>query len=186
MHREIVLSLAISFLCLSAFPSAARPDGATSPAPLLQSEIDVTGQVLDVEGNPVIGASVSVLGTTIGTVTDLDGRFTLRCAAGATLEVSCIGYATQTVTAGSRLAIVLQEDILFLDDVVVTALGIKRSTKALSYSAQEFKSDAVLAVKDANLINSLSGKVAGVTINTSSAGVGGASKVVMRGTKSIA
>ena len=186
MHREIVLYLAISFLCLSTWPAAASPADAASPAPVVQSRIDVTGQVLDAEGNPVIGASVAVQGTTAGTVTDLDGRFTLQCAEGATLEVSCIGYATQTVTAAPRLTVVLQEDVLFLDDVVVTALGIKRSTKALSYSAQEFKSDAILAVKDANLINALNGKVAGVTINTSSSGVGGASKVVMRGTKSIA
>ena len=186
MHREKVLYLAISFLCLGTLTAAAHPVDAVSPAPVVQSRIDVAGQVLDETGSPVIGASVSVLGTTAGAVTDLDGRFSLQCAEGATLEISCIGYVTQTVTAASRLAIVLQEDVLFLDDVVVTALGIKRSTKALSYSAQEFKSDAILAVKDANLINALNGKVAGVTINTSSSGVGGASKVVMRGTKSIA
>ena len=186
MHRKIVLYLAVGFLCISTFPQSAFASGPSAPLEFLQSEIEVVGQVLDNDGNPVIGASVVVVGTTVGTVTDADGNFLLRCASGAPLEVSCIGYVTQSVKASPRLLVTLQEDALFLDDVVVTALGIKRSTKALSYNAQEFKSDAITAVKDANLINALSGKVAGVNINASSSGVGGASKVVMRGTKSIA
>ncbi len=186
MHRKTVLFLAVTFLCLSAFPLLSQAAGVASSTAILQSDVEVVGQVLDSDGNPIIGASVVVAGTTVGTVTDFDGSFSLRCASGATLEISCIGYVTQSVTASPQLRVVLQEDALFLDDVVVTALGIKRSTKALSYNAQEFKSDAITAVKDANLINALSGKVAGVNINASSSGVGGASKVVMRGTKSIA
>ena len=187
MHRKTVLLLAVHFLCLSILPSALLTVRAASPFDVIQSEeIEASGQVLDNDGNPVIGASIVVKGTSVGTVTDLDGTFLLRCAEGAELEISCIGYASQTVKAAPRMRIVLQEDSLFLDDVVVTALGIKRSTKALSYNAQEFKSDAITAVKDANLINALTGKVAGVNINASSSGVGGASKVVMRGTKSIA
>ena len=186
MHRKIVLFLAVSFLCSSLMPPLLAASEPEAPHTFVQSVIDVSGQVRDTDGNPVVGASILVQGTTSGTVTDLDGAFTLRCPAGSVLEISCIGYATQTVIAAPRLTIILQEDTLFLDDVVVTALGIKRSTKALSYSVQEFKSDAITAVKDANLVNALSGKIAGVNINTSSSGVGGASKVVMRGTKSIA
>ena len=100
---------------------------------------------------------------------------------------SYIGYKTQEVPLHGQtsLNITLMDDTQVIDEVVVTALGIKRATKALSYNVQEVKSDELLTNKDANFINALSGKVAGVTINSSSSGVGGASKVVMRGTKAI-
>lgn len=91
------------------------------------------------------------------------------------------------VSVGGRTVfnITLKESVAEIEQVVVTALGIKRQEKALSYNVQQVKSSAITDVKDANFINSLSGKVAGITINTSSSGVGGASKVVMRGNKSI-
>lgn len=98
-----------------------------------------------------------------------------------------IGYASQTVTVTNAkpLNIVLKEDTQALDEVVVTALGIKRAEKALSYNVQQVKSDALTTVKDANFVNSLNGKIAGVNINRSATGVGGATRVVMRGAKSI-
>ena len=103
------------------------------------------------------------------------------------LVFSYIGYKTQEIPlkGQSIMNITLQDDTQTIDEVVVTALGIKRATKALSYNVQEVKSDELLTNKDANFINALTGKVAGVTINSSSSGVGGASKVVMRGTKGI-
>ncbi len=125
-------------------------------------------------------------GTTNGTVTDIDGRFDLNVS-GSSVDVSSLGYESVTVTVGNKtvLDITLQEEAVELDGTVVTALGIRRDEKALSYNVQQVDAAAITTVRDANFINSLNGKVAGVTINASSSGVGGASKVVLRGTKSI-
>ncbi|MCQ2154096.1 MAG: SusC/RagA family TonB-linked outer membrane protein [Bacteroidales bacterium] len=150
------------------------------------SPVLVKGTVLDANGVPVIGASIVEKGTTNGTVADIDGTFTLSVAAGTTLEVSCIGYISTEITASSQpVSVVLNEDTMQLSEVVVTALGIKREQKALSYSVQEVKGDQLTRVKDANFVNALSGKVAGVIVNSSAAGAGGASRIIMRGTKSI-
>ena len=151
-------------------------------------ERKVTGQVVDDLGEPLIGVNVLVKGTTTGVITDLDGNFTLNTTEeNPVIQFSYIGYKQEEVPLKGQtvINITMVNDTQVIDEVVVTALGIKRATKALSYNVQEIKSDALTTVKDANLINSLSGKVAGVTINTSSSGVGGASKVVMRGTKGI-
>ena len=147
----------------------------------------ITGQVLDEQGEPLIGVNVLVEGTTIGAITNLDGNFTIEAPVGSTLSITYVGYAPQTVKVGvqNTYNVQLASDARLLSEVVVTALGIKREQKALSYNVQQVKSDELTQIKDANFINSLNGKVAGVTINTSSSGVGGASRVVMRGTKSI-
>lgn len=137
---------------------------------------------------PLIGVNVLVKGTSIGCITDLDGNFTLTTTeANPVLQFSYIGYRQEeiAVKGNGPINLTMQNDTQLIEEVVVTALGIKRATKALSYNVQEIKSDELTRVKDANLVNSLSGKVAGVTINASSSGVGGASKVVMRGTKGI-
>ena len=152
--------------------------------------VTVTGRVTDAKGQPVIGASVIVRGTTLGVSTDADGRFTLEVpapAASQTLEVSYLGYETAMIPVGSRtsFAVTLRESASEIESVVVTALGIKRQEKALSYNVQQVEASDITLVKDANFMNSLSGKVAGVTINASSSGVGGATKVVLRGNKSI-
>lgn len=120
-------------------------------------------------------------------MTDLDGKFTLKVSAGDILEFSYIGYASQsvTVTNANSLNITLSEDTQALDEVVVTALGIKRAEKALSYNVQQVKSEELVRTKDANFVNSLNGKIAGVTINKSAGGAGGSTRVVMRGAKSI-
>ena len=147
---------------------------------------NVTGQIVDENGEPLIGATIQVPGTSIGATTDIDGNFTLKVPEGSNITISYIGYQAKTVKPGNApVNVTLEEDNKVLEEVVVTALGIKRASKALSYNAQEIKSNEITTVKDANFINSLSGKVAGVTINTSSSGVGGAAKVVMRGTKAI-
>ena len=151
-----------------------------------QSQQKVTGKVKDANGEPLIGVSILVKGTTNGTVTDIDGNFSLQADKGAVLEVSYIGYATQTVTVtGAPLNLVMKEDSEQLEEVVVTALGIKRAEKALSYNVQKVGQDELVRVKDANFVNSLNGKIAGVSINKSASGVGGATRVVMRGAKSI-
>lgn len=147
----------------------------------------VKGRVVDAKGEPIIGATVMEKGTTNGTITDFDGNFVLDVADGAPLEVSYIGYKDLQLVAdaGKTLSVTMKEDTEVLDEVVVTALGIKKETKALTYNVQEVKSSEILKVKDANFMNALSGKIAGVTINTASTGTGGAARVVMRGTKSI-
>ena len=150
------------------------------------AKVTTTGQVVDAKGEPLIGVSILEVGTTNGTITDIDGNFTLSVNEGATLEISYIGYKTQTLPVRAKLGqIVMKEDTEVLDEVVVTALGIKRSQKALSYNVQEVKGDALTAVKDANFMNSLAGKVAGVQISGGATGAGGAARVVMRGMKSL-
>lgn len=156
----------------------------------IQKPVTVSGTVLDQNKQPVVGASVIVKGTAVGTSTGADGSFSLQVpppTATAQLEINFLGYEPVVVAVGSRTVfnITLKESAAEIEQVVVTALGIKRQEKALSYNVQQVKSSAITDVKDANFINALSGKVAGITINTSSSGVGGASKVVMRGNKSI-
>lgn len=156
-----------------------------------QQHIKVKGTVTDPSGTPLPGVSVVVKDEpTKGVSTDFDGKYEIDLASsGKILIFSYIGFVTKEVTVSNNsqqtINITLQEETQVLDEVVVTALGIKREEKALSYNVQTVKSDDINTVKDANFVNSLSGKVAGVTINRSSSGVGGASKVVMRGAKSI-
>ena len=161
-----------------------------APAAQPGQPVTVTGKVVDASGMPVIGAAVIVKGTTIGTSTGVDGDFSLQVpppSADAVLEINYLGYEPIAQTVGSRtnITFTLRESAVDVDAVVVTALGIKRSEKALSYNVQQVNSEDIVANKDVNFINSLSGKVAGVTINSSSGGVGSASRVVMRGQKSI-
>ncbi|WP_073345101.1 SusC/RagA family TonB-linked outer membrane protein [Bacteroides congonensis] len=153
-----------------------------------KTPIAASGTITDAKGEPLIGVSVLVKGTSNGTITDMDGNFKIQTAKGDVLEVSYIGYASQAITLANAqpLKIVMGEDTQTLDEVVVTALGIKRSEKALSYNVQQVKGDDLTAVKDANFMNSLNGKVAGVNIQRSASGVGGGTRVVMRGNKSIA
>ena len=162
----------------------------TKKAEASEKPVQVRGKVLDQQGLPIVGASVIVQGTTVGVSTDAQGRFELDVpapVASRVLEISYLGYETAHVAVGSRTRfdVTLREAASEIEQVVVTALGIKRQEKALSYNVQQVAPSDITMVKDANFMNSLAGKVAGVTINTSSSGVGGASKVVMRGTKSI-
>ena len=150
--------------------------------------IVVKGKVVDKGGEAVIGANILVKGTSTGAVTDLDGNYTLSVSPNATLVFSYIGMKSQTVAVNNRkqIDVTLEDEAKAIDAVVVTALGIKRSEKALSYNVQKVDNSALTKVKEANFVNSLSGKVAGVNITRSSAGIGGATSVVMRGSKSIA
>ncbi len=146
----------------------------------------VKGTVVDKQGEPLIGVSVKVVGTKEVTVTDIDGNFSVKARPGQELELTYMGYSPLKVKAkAGQMSLTMQEDTQVLNDVVVTALGIKRSEKALSYNVQKMGGENLTEVKNANFMNSLSGKVAGVNINASSAGMGGATRVVMRGPKSI-
>ena len=149
--------------------------------------MNVSGEVLDSTGEPLIGVTVGIEGKGAVTTTDIDGRFTVKARQGDVLTFSYIGLAPAKVTVNGNgpLTVTMQDGSQTLDEVVVTALGIKRSQKSLSYNVQQVKGDLLTTNKDANFVNSLAGKVAGVNINASSSGTGGISKVVMRGTKSI-
>jgi len=152
----------------------------------MQTQSAIGGQVVDENGEPVIGATIGVKGTNAVTVTDFNGNFSINAPQGATLTVSYLGYAPcEVVINGSTMQVTLTPNAQELGEVVVTALGIKREAKSLSYNVQQVGSDALMTVQDANFVNSLNGKVAGVTINASAAGAGGSSRVVMRGAKSI-
>ena len=151
-------------------------------------ERTITGQVVDAKGEPLIGVSILVKGTTDGAITDLDGNYKIVTKSNNPVIVySYIGYKTQEIPLKGQTAIniTMIDDTQVIDEVVVTALGIKRSEKALSYNVTQVDAESALAVKDANFINSLNGKVAGLNINSSSSGIGGASKVVMRGSRGI-
>ena len=187
-QSNMLKGIIVSAICLAPLPvSAATPTTAKAAATVAQDDgKTVGGTVLDENGEPVIGATVTVKGTNLVTVTDIDGRFELKVPNGSILSVSYLGYTTAEVPAtGENLTISLKPDERQLAEVVVTALGIRRSEKALSYNVQQVNSEQLTTVKSANFMNSLAGKVAGVNINASSAGVGGATRVVMRGPKSI-
>ena len=167
--------------------SAPTPVSAPTPfaSPSNGAKKAVKGVVLDETGSPVIGATVKIKGTNVAAVTDLDGNFQLEAPEGSQLEVTYLGYGTKVVAAAGEVTVKLTPDEKVLAEVVVTALGIKRSERALSYNVQKVSSDKLTTVKEVNFVNSLNGTVAGVNINASTTGVGGPTRVVMRGTKSI-
>lgn len=152
-----------------------------------QQDGKVTGTVVDSFG-PVTGASVIIKGTTNGNITDLDGKFTLEgLKNGDVIQISYIGYATQEIpyTGQPSISVTLAEDSEQLEEVVVTALGIKRSEKSLGYAMQEVKGDDLVQARETNLANALTGKVSGVQIIRSSNGAGGSSKIQLRGSNSV-
>ena len=162
---------------------------AAKAADAVQQAITVTGKVMDGAFNePMPGVAIQVQGTTTGTVTDLDGNFTLEVPSQeAVLIFSFVGYKTQNVTVGTQrtLNITMQEDTETLEEVVVTALGIQKKEKSLTYSTQVVGGDELTRAKDANMMNSLAGKTAGVQILRSSSGLGGSVKINIRGSRSV-
>ena len=167
--------------------AVANPNTGNPAIDISQQDTKITGPVED-EFGPVAGASVVIKGTTNGTMTDMDGHFTLEgVKKGDIIQISFIGFATQDIpyTGQTALNVKLEEDAQKLDEVVVTALGMKRDKKALGYAMQELKGDELLSSREPNLANSLSGKVSGLQIVRSSNGVGGSSKIVLRGNNSL-
>lgn len=146
----------------------------------------ISGVIKDEIGEPLMGASILVEGTGIGTISDIDGKFSLEIPGNAQVKISYLGYIAQTITPRSNvLNINLVPDDQQLEEVVVTALGISREAKALGYAVSTVSSDEIIEVKNINAVNSLSGKVAGVDILQSNTGLGGSSKVVIRGNSKI-
>ncbi len=150
------------------------------------AQTQVSGNVTSSEdGSPVIGASIKVAGTNTGTVTDVDGNFSLNVPAGAKLEVSYLGMLPKTVKAdGKKVKIVLDPDNKTLDEVVVTAMGISRDKKALGYASQKLSSEDLNIAGTSSLASAMQGKLTGVDIRQSSGAPGASAQIVIRGARS--
>lgn len=147
----------------------------------------ITGVITDTSVNePLIGATVQIKGTTVGVISDFDGNYTIQANADDVLVFSYIGLDTKEITVGDRsvINVDMTNDGVKIDEVVVTAMGIKRKAKSLTYATQRVGGGELTRAKDANMINSLQGKTAGVNITSSSSGAGGSAKIIIRGNKS--
>ncbi len=145
------------------------------------AQITVTGTVEDADG-PLIGASVLVKGTTVGTVTDFDGQYSIQANMGDQLEFSYMGYTAQTIeVTGTTINVTMSENTEVLSEVVVTAMGIKRDRKALGYEVGEVKGDELTKAKEVNVANSLAGRVAGLVVQGTAGGASGSTRVMLRG-----
>lgn len=150
------------------------------------AQMKVSGKVSATNGEPLVGASVIEKGTTNGVVTDLDGNFDLTVKSGASLQISMVGYETQDVAVGNQSVInVTMAEGTTLSEVIVTALGIERAQKTLTYAAQKIDGSQINQVRDANFVNTLSGKAAGIVVTQAAGGPGSAARVVLRGNRSI-
>ncbi len=147
----------------------------------------VRGRVIDMNGEPLIGANVHEKGGTKGTVTDVKGNFTLSVPDSAILEVSFVGYKTMEVSVAGKktLEVCLTENTLILDKVIVTALGLEKNESSLAYAVQNINGKELNRVKEVNMITALAGKAAGVQINKNSSGMGGSAKISIRGIRSV-
>ena len=178
------LLLAASVLGGVAVPATMQ----AAPAPVEQSSNSATGIVLDEYGDGLIGASVRLTSDlSKGVSTNVDGEFALaNVKKGSKLLITSVGYRNvEVVWNGTPLTVQMELDSQTLDEVVVTAMGIKRKESSLTYATQEIKGDDLMKVQDANFVNALNGKVSGVTITQSAGGAGGASKILLRGNKSV-
>ncbi len=168
MKRKLFLFLALFFVGIG----------------IVTAQTQVRGTVVDEAGEAIIGASILIKGTTQGTVTNVDGGFTLSAPTGGTLVVSYVGYVTQEVPVSANPKIVLPADTELLDELVVTALGIRRDRKALGYAAQDLKSDQLSKAGTTSLANAIQGKLTGVDVRQSSGAPGASAQIVIRGARS--
>lgn len=156
---------------------------------LRAQERTVSGRVTSIEdGSPLPGVNVVLKGTTNGTATDVDGRYSISVPAeGGTLVFSFIGLTSQEAEIGTRSTVDLQmaQDVQQLSEVVVTALGVEKSEKSLTYAVQDVKGDALTQARETNIVNALSGQIAGVQITNSSGAPGASSRIVLRGASTI-
>lgn len=158
---------------------------ATIQSPRKEVKAKISGTVKDSKGQSLIGVNVKSKGKNNGVITDANGNFTLTANNSDLLEFSYVGYTTKMIKGSSNMEVVLIEDNKQLGEVVVTALGIKRQTKALGYSVQELKGASLTEARENNLVNSLSGKLAGVQVSGSGNGAMGSSRIIIRGNNSL-
>ncbi|MBQ5617379.1 MAG: carboxypeptidase-like regulatory domain-containing protein, partial [Bacteroidaceae bacterium] len=184
--KSVAKSLLVAAIMGTAF--AMTTANATAATAVQQQQYGTAkGTVVDENGEPVFGAVVFVVGTTNSTSVDFDGNFELaNVKKGEQIRVMLMGYTCDDqVWNGQDLKFVMKEETTVLDEIVVTAMGIMRKEKSLTYATQLVKADDLLKAPDANIVNSLEGKISGITITPSAGGAGGASKITLRGNKSI-
>lgn len=187
MKRNYCLSLVLFALFGMTTPYAAVAAETVLPPQSSQQAKKNTGKVVDATGEPIIGASVLVKGTGTGTVTNINGNFSIDAPVGSTLEISFIGYKTAIVkvTTATAYTVTLQDDSQALSEVVVTAMGIKKDRKSLGYAIEDVNSEELMKNKSVNPINSLAGKIAGVNITQGGGAAGAGAQIILRGGTSL-
>ena len=170
MKKRLTMFLAALFLCMGT----------------AMAQTKVSGTVFSQEdGQPIIGAAVKVVGTSTGMLTDVNGRFNVVLPADKNqLEISYLGFVSQTVQAKNGMRIFLKSDAKTLDEVVVTAMGISRDKKALGYAAQELNADDLNTNGTSSLASAIQGKLTGVSVRQSSGAPGASAQIVIRGARS--
>ena len=165
---------------------ASRP-GSKECVKVSSASFTVRGRVIDTYGEPLIGATIREKGGANGTVTDVEGNFFLFVPDSAVLQISFVGYESQEVSVKGRsmLEVCLKENILLLDHVIVTALGLEKKESSLAYAVQKVRGEELNRVKEVNMITALAGKAAGVQVSKNSSGMGGSAKVSIRGVRSV-
>ena len=174
MNKTYLFKFALLALLGLQAPAMAVAAESNATAEAAQQARKITGTVVDESGEPVIGASVLVKGKGTGSVTDLNGKFTVEASTGAVLQISFVGYTTQEikVTSASTYKVILKDDSQALNEVVVTAMGIKKERKALGYAVSDIKAEELMRNKSNNVVNSLAGKIAGVTVTQAGGAAG--------------
>lgn len=175
----ILCTLGVGLLSMSVQTTMAQQTAVSAAANA--KTITVKGVIKD-STDPMMGVAVRVAGTTNGAISDMDGNFSISCNEGDDLEVSFVGYKNQSLKAQPNMTIVMEEDNKIIGEVMVTALGIKRDRKALGYGLSEVKGEELTKAKETNVINSLSGKVAGLVVQGTAGGAAGSTRVLLRGT----
>lgn len=155
---------------------------------MLNGQVKLSGIVKDVSGNTIPGVSVVIKGTTVGTTTDIDGKYQIQVSSSAILQFTYVGMKAVEVQVNGRnyLDVQLESENIGLNEVVVTALGIQRDKKTLTYSSQQIDSEEMMKARGINFMENLSGKTAGLEIEKSASGAGGSTRVILRGFKSLA
>ena len=182
------MGMAMMLLLIPAVSTTAQVNAIPQTSSQDTQKRRITGQILDDQGEPLIGATVSVKGGTEKVLTDLEGNFTLQTAVSRpVIVVSYVGYETREIPSQGKdvINITLSESAEQLQEVVVTALGIKREKKMLGYAVQDLKSEQLNVTGDPSVTSALSGKIAGVEMNTASTGLGGSTKITIRGNSSL-
>ncbi|MDD4514461.1 SusC/RagA family TonB-linked outer membrane protein [Massilibacteroides sp.] len=188
MKTTCVLFAVMIISSAGSMDASASPEHSDRMYEQQQSSKTVTGRVTDPKGEPLIGVSVSatINGAITGTITDGEGKYSITLKGNPKLSFTYIGYKTVTLTpAGTTLDVKMEETSELIDEVVVTAMGIKKERKALGYSVQDINADELMKNKNSNLLNSLNGKIAGLNVTQSSGAAGAGASIIIRGGTSL-
>lgn len=186
--RKILVFMAIVFICNFNSVSIASDNLSLHNVDVTRQTNQISGKIIDESGEGLAGVTIAIKGGSTGTISDFEGNYTLNSVpSNATLIFSYLGYQSQEIPVNGRtiINVTLGEDTQVLGEVVVTALGIKRQKRALGYATTDLSGDNFTEVRDPNLGNALTGKIAGVSVAGNSTGIGGSSRVIIRGNSSL-